>query len=123
MNGKLKERILRRDDYRCRYCGATSMLTIDHIFPRSRGGHPDKKENLVTSCFRCNQSKANMTPEEWGTAIDDVGYRPRGKMVDNNTELSKLMTVNHRRMGRKKRRKLRREYKKALIRDLDLVSS
>jgi 5-methylcytosine-specific restriction endonuclease McrA len=30
--------ILARDDYTCQYCGSRSNLTIDHVFPRHRGG-------------------------------------------------------------------------------------
>jgi len=34
-----KREILRRDGYRCQYCGKeTSQLTIDHVVPRHRGG-------------------------------------------------------------------------------------
>ena len=34
-----KREILRRDDYRCQYCGRkVRRLTIDHVVPRHRGG-------------------------------------------------------------------------------------
>src|SRR4026208_2536683 len=28
-----------RDGWRCQYCGSTGKLTLDHVVPRSRGGH------------------------------------------------------------------------------------
>lgn len=56
--------ILTRDSSRCCYCGAHAA-TIDHVFPRSRGGL-DTWDNLVAACYACNQRKANKTPEEAG---------------------------------------------------------
>lgn len=119
MNSRLKQKILRRDNFRCRYCGtARADLTIDHVIPTSRGGHPEKKANLVACCFKCNQLKANMTPEEAGMPIIGPGYTPPGRMLDHKTELTPLVSVNHRHKGRKRRRKMRREHKKQLLREL-----
>jgi HNH endonuclease len=53
-------RILTRDGFRCRYCGARAPdaeLQVDHIHPRSRGGR-DNDDNLVTACRRCNVGKS-----------------------------------------------------------------
>lgn len=53
--------VLRRDGFRCVYCGARpidSELHIDHIHPRSLGGS-DEIENLVTACQSCNLGKSN----------------------------------------------------------------
>lgn len=53
--------ILRRDRFRCRYCGAEpgeSGLHVDHVHPRSKGGS-DHHLNLVTACERCNREKAD----------------------------------------------------------------
>jgi len=66
-----RNRVLGRDGYRCQYCGAkgTNMtLTMDHIFPASRGGQTSP-ENLVTACFSCNQKKGDRTPEEAGMRL------------------------------------------------------
>lgn len=56
--------ILTRDSSRCGYCGSHAD-TIDHIFPKSRGGK-DTWENLISACLACNQKKRNRTPEEAG---------------------------------------------------------
>ena len=53
-------RILRRDGFRCVYCGETfpdAELTLDHVQPRVKGGdHSDG--NLVSCCKACNELKA-----------------------------------------------------------------
>jgi CRISPR/Cas system Type II protein with McrA/HNH and RuvC-like nuclease domain len=59
-------RIYIRDKYRCQYCGERKLpatLTLDHIFPRSRGGD-NSPLNIVTACLDCNNRKSNRTPEE-----------------------------------------------------------
>lgn len=59
-----RKNILRRDGFRCVYCGNTTPpLTVDHIIPRSRGG-ADTWENLACACKQCNNRKGNRTPEE-----------------------------------------------------------
>jgi 5-methylcytosine-specific restriction endonuclease McrA len=48
-----------RDGWRCVYCGERGgRLTLDHVVPRSRGGH-SVWENVVTSCAPCNLRKGN----------------------------------------------------------------
>jgi hypothetical protein len=37
------------------------LLTVDHVFPSSKGGSDDI-DNLVYCCFRCNQYKAAYWP-------------------------------------------------------------
>lgn len=54
--------IMKRDDYRCRLCGAAARdgehvrLEVDHRMPRSRRGTNDQS-NLWTLCFSCNRGK------------------------------------------------------------------
>jgi hypothetical protein len=53
--------ILKRDGFRCRYCGLDGaasftnwlMLSWDHLLPK---GHPDRDnpEYIVAACFFCN---------------------------------------------------------------------
>lgn len=52
-------RILNRDGFRCRYCGATAKddrLHVDHVDAVSKGGS-DNDDNLVTACATCNLGK------------------------------------------------------------------
>lgn len=57
-----RERIFRRDDFRCAYCGEvfpTEALTLDHVEPRVKGGD-NSDGNLVTACAGCNTAKAGL---------------------------------------------------------------
>jgi len=56
--------VFQRDGLKCRYCGATEMLTVDHIHPIERGG-TNEIANLAASCPSCNSSKGKKTLEEW----------------------------------------------------------
>lgn len=59
-------RILRRDQYSCRYCGATApdvALEVDHVIPVIAGG-PNTDENLVTACRTCNAGKSDTVPPD-----------------------------------------------------------
>src|SRR6185436_1774352 len=61
-----RKNILLRDHNTCQYCGHVfnpAELTLDHVMPRSRGGHSNW-DNLVACCKRCNNRKGNATPEE-----------------------------------------------------------
>jgi len=59
-----RKNIMRRDEFRCQYCGKhDSQLTLDHVQPKRYGGK-DTWENLVTACIRCNNVKGDRTPEQ-----------------------------------------------------------
>jgi 5-methylcytosine-specific restriction endonuclease McrA len=68
--------VLRRDAFRCAYCGAHAA-TIDHVLPRSRGG-ADSWENLVACCQRCNNTKGDRTPQEMSWELRTVPRPPHG---------------------------------------------
>jgi len=66
-----RRNIFERDRNTCQYCGGRfnkADLTIDHVVPRSRGGH-DTWENLVLACVKCNVRKGDRTPEEAGIRL------------------------------------------------------
>ena len=70
--------LFRRDQNICMYCGnarATAALSRDHVLPLSRGGR-DRWTNVVTSCRRCNNHKADRTPEEAGMQLLAVPFVP-----------------------------------------------
>jgi 5-methylcytosine-specific restriction endonuclease McrA len=78
-----RQNILIRDEGRCQYCGVKvarrvnddddDMLkllayTWDHVVPRSQDG-PHNWSNIVTSCMKCNNKKADKTLEETGMRL------------------------------------------------------
>jgi hypothetical protein len=71
--------VIERDRRTCRYCGIECYedLTIDHLFPRSRGGG-DGIENLVVACRSCNSRKSDRTPEEAGMVLLPVPATGKG---------------------------------------------
>jgi 5-methylcytosine-specific restriction endonuclease McrA len=61
-----RQSIFDRDGTTCQYCAkrfTRSRLTLDHVYPTSRGG-ADTWDNLVVACHKCNVRKAARTPEE-----------------------------------------------------------
>jgi len=68
--------LMRRDNYRCAYCGRRAE-TIDHVIPRSRGGQ-HAWENCVASCTICNHRKADRLLDELGWTLAVLPAVPRG---------------------------------------------
>lgn len=67
---KLRKEILRRDNYRCIFCGTTSentSLEVDHILPKAfikkmclSENLYTEKYNLCTTCKSCNREKRDI---------------------------------------------------------------
>lgn len=70
-----RKNVLRRDGMCCQYCGDRDRLTVDHVYPKSRGGQ-DTWENLVAACMSCNNRKGNRTPEEAQMPLRRKPFRP-----------------------------------------------
>lgn len=51
-------KIIERDGNKCNFCKKESRLTIDHVYPVSKGGE-DCLNNLQLLCQSCNSSKSN----------------------------------------------------------------
>jgi 5-methylcytosine-specific restriction endonuclease McrA len=71
--------VMRRDRFRCQYCGSREKLTVDHVLPKSRGGK-DTWENLATACTPCNNRKGSRTPEEAEMPLARKPFRPTSVM-------------------------------------------
>jgi 5-methylcytosine-specific restriction endonuclease McrA len=66
---KYFEEILDRDGViHCAYCGKylkietndkSIQATIDHVIPVSKNGAMFDKSNMVSACYKCNQSKSD----------------------------------------------------------------
>ncbi len=50
---QLRQQILRRDNWKCQFCGTMSNLEVHHTEFRSRSGE-DSEENLITLCTACH---------------------------------------------------------------------
>lgn len=71
-----RRNVLKRDGYRCQYCGTRrGPMTTDHVVPRSLGGG-DAWTNLVCACVRCNNRKGNRTPEQADMRLARPPRRP-----------------------------------------------
>jgi 5-methylcytosine-specific restriction endonuclease McrA len=67
-----------RDGFRCQYCGQQKPmrdLNYDHVLPRVKGGKTIW-ENIVTSCYACNDRKGSRTPEEAGMKLRKRPFKP-----------------------------------------------
>jgi hypothetical protein len=99
---RLRFEVLRRDGFRCRYCGHTAAQTelrVDHVVAEALGG-TDEPANLVTACEPCNSGKS-ATPldaatvaevsadaERWAAAIAEAARR----RSDNRADVHKWFT-------------------------------
>ena len=79
-----KLRVMRRDGYKCVYCGTQgedANLEIDHRIPHSKGGN-NHISNLYTACQPCNHKKGTQT---WNPHANyqpnEVGPRERSKAM------------------------------------------
>lgn len=84
-----RKNVFLRDNYTCQYCGRTTNLTIDHVIPRSKGGE-DIWENVVTCCVRCNNKKADRTPEQEGMKLTGIPYKPPSNLYLQITRRSSV---------------------------------
>lgn len=73
-----RENVFKRDDHTCHYCYKkfpVKKLTIDHVLPLSRGGEHAWR-NVVSACGKCNNKKANMTPDEANMPLLKIPFEP-----------------------------------------------
>lgn len=70
--------LFRRDKNICLYCGgqfSLNELSRDHVQPLSKGGI-DVWTNVVTSCRRCNNRKADRSPEQANMQLLAIPFVP-----------------------------------------------
>ena len=68
-----------RDGFRCQYCGRRmpmKHLNYDHVVPRIKGGRT-VWENIVTSCYTCNDRKGSRTLEQSGMRLLSQPHKPK----------------------------------------------
>jgi 5-methylcytosine-specific restriction endonuclease McrA len=52
----LRDRVLKRDAWRCQDCGSSKDLHVHHLAKRSRLGD-DALDNLMTLCASCHRQR------------------------------------------------------------------
>lgn len=72
----LNMRVMARDHFICAYCGGFAN-TVDHVYPRSRGGNATSMRNLVAACSTCNAAKGALRVTDAPVQPLWLGYRPR----------------------------------------------
>lgn len=99
---ELRRVVGERDGWRCRFCGrrdlvvppagrehtaeeASSLATLDHWLPRSRGGTWEMF-NLVLACRPCNGEKGQLTGEEYLTVL---AFRRRQRAAGNTRQFQR----------------------------------
>lgn len=66
IGSSVRLKVFERDDYKCRHCGTSKELRVDHVHPERLGGTL-ALDNLQTLCARCN-SKKGWRPQKAITA-------------------------------------------------------
>lgn len=62
----------------CVVCGKVGSTTVDHCYPRSKGG-ANSFWNYLPLCAKCNRSKQDLLPSQWlETLSPEVQERLRG---------------------------------------------
>jgi 5-methylcytosine-specific restriction endonuclease McrA len=73
-----RRNVFLRDCMTCQYCAKKfprADMTLDHVFPKSRGGETNW-ENIVLACFKCNNKKRDRTPAEAGMRLLNNPKKP-----------------------------------------------
>ena len=83
--GLSRRAVFARDGWRCAYCRGPAE-TIDHVFPRSRGGR-HAWENVVAACARCNHRKADRLLSELGWELPFTPGVPRGPLAGHTVHV------------------------------------
>lgn len=71
--------VMVRDNFTCAFCGTKypmEKLNYDHVLPRSQGGKT-VWENIITSCYTCNERKGSRTPEQAKMKLLRKPFRPK----------------------------------------------
>ena len=73
-----RRKLVARDGLVCQGCGKSfpnDELTVDHIRPKSKGGHHRALGNLQLMCEPCNSEKADSWDGVSGLGVDDCNKK------------------------------------------------
>ena len=77
--------IVERDGPSCVWCGRRPWprdLTLEHLLPRSRGGH-GTPENLTPACRRCNRARKSRPVAAYVRELAAAGRSPRIETLES----------------------------------------
>lgn len=78
----------------CCYCGTPDELSLDHLWPKKRGG-PEVADNVVWACRKCNSAKGALDLQQWYRRKDQwppvLLYRRYLKLAIEWAEAHQLM--------------------------------
>jgi hypothetical protein len=88
------EQLIERDGPACVWCGREMWrrdLTLEHVIPRSRGGHATP-ENALVACRRCNRRRGSRPVDAYvrdllreGAAVDLPALREALSRLSRST--------------------------------------
>jgi 5-methylcytosine-specific restriction endonuclease McrA len=106
-----KTAIVERDGDACVWCGTSPWprdLTLEHLLPRSRGGHATPA-NLTPACRRCNRARRSRPVAAYVRELFDAGLTPRVAALEAALErLAESPRAPERDYGRRQLALLRR---------------
>jgi 5-methylcytosine-specific restriction endonuclease McrA len=82
--GARRAAIVGRDGPDCVWCGRTPWardLTLEHLLPRSRGGHATL-QNLTPACRGCNRARRSRPVVAYVRELVDAGREPRLRTLE-----------------------------------------
>lgn len=65
-----------RDRWTCAYCGARTLLSLDHLSPCGVGPWDHRSANLTTVCLLCNSRRQHRPLRAWLWALAVDGRDP-----------------------------------------------
>jgi hypothetical protein len=106
MNVATRNKVCRRADFRCEYCGLhqdqspLAALHIEHILPRKHGGNDDL-DNLALACIDCNLHKgSNVAGYDPETGLLTELFHPRRQSWHEHFERQGPVIVGKTPIGR-----------------------
>jgi len=86
-----------RDKGLCQYCGKFVPLKDmhwEHVIPKKRGGKTNW-QNIACACLKCNQKKADRTPEEAGMKLLRTPKAPVRKLSKEKEMVLRLKSLKN----------------------------
>ena len=110
---KLRKQVL-SEEPRCRECGDTEELEVDHIVPTSRGGG-DERENLQVLCREHNAWKGAALPSEFKSLLQQLEEEEEERSKAANGWLERhLSAMEKQRLREEEFERLDKEYQEGL---------